>query len=68
MGLSQADDIPRGLTCLPLTLGSHDLSALQLTSWEPAVFSSLGWDPWLSAELVNPSQIMSPRRGYEGQW
>ncbi|KAJ8781329.1 hypothetical protein J1605_011313 [Eschrichtius robustus] len=34
-------------------------------SWELAAFSSLGWDPWLSAELATLSHTTSPGRGCE---
>lgn len=50
-----------------LALGSQGLSVLLLTSQKPAAFSSLGWVPWLSAELANASQTTSPKREHESQ-
>lgn len=58
---------PGSLTSPPLALGSQGLSVLLLTSRKPAAFSSLGWVPWLSAELANASQTTSPKRECESQ-
>lgn len=67
MGPCQAGAIP---SMLPLAYSCSSFThclGFKLTSGEPAAFSSLARDSWLSAELYNPSPTMCPRRVCEIQ-